>query len=217
MSVSVKRSLAAAAVFLLAGSAALAEEGKIFGLGTVATPEQIVAWDSDIRPDGQGLPNGSGSAEAGEEIYEFQCAFCHGDFGEGIGRYPVLMGGFDSLTAERPEKTVGSYWPYASTVWDYIYRAMPFGNAQSLSVDETYAVTAYVLYLNDIVEYDQVVDQSNLADIEMPNAGGFFVMEGTEFEPYEPCMSNCRETVEILGKARVLDVTPDDGGQAPIE
>lgn len=217
MSVSGKRSLAAAAFSLLAASAALAEEGKIFGLGTPATPEEIAAWDIDIRPDGQGLPTGSGTAEAGETVYAEQCAFCHGDFGEGIGRYPVLMGGFDSLTADRPEKTVGSYWPYASTVWDYIYRAMPFGNAQSLSVDDTYAVTAYVLYLNEIVDYDQMIDQSNLAAIEMPNAEGFFLMEGPEFDPSDPCMRNCRESVEVIGKARILDVTPEDGGQAAIE
>ena len=217
MSVSGKRSLAAAAFSLLAASAALAEEGKIFGLGAPATPEEIAAWDIDIRPDGQGLPTGSGTAEAGETVYAEQCAFCHGDFGEGIGRYPVLMGGFDSLTADRPEKTVGSYWPYASTVWDYIYRAMPFGNAQSLSVDDTYAVTAYVLYLNEIVDYDQMIDQSNLAAIEMPNAEGFFLMEGPEFDPSDPCMRNCRESVEVIGKARILDVTPEDGGQAAIE
>lgn len=217
MSVSGKRSLAAAALSLLVASAALAEEGKIFGLGTPATPEEIAAWDIDIRPDGQGLPTGNGTAEAGETVYAEQCAFCHGDFGEGIGRYPVLMGGFDSLTADRPEKTVGSYWPYASTVWDYIYRAMPFGNAQSLSVDDTYAVTAYVLYLNEIVDYDQMIDQSNLAAIEMPNAEGFFLMEGPEFDPLDPCMRNCRESVEVIGKARILDVTPEDGGQAAIE
>ena len=217
MSVSGKRSLAAAALSLLVASAALAEEGKIFGLGTPATPEEIAAWDIDIRPDGQGLPTGSGTAEAGETVYAEQCAFCHGDFGEGIGRYPVLMGGFDSLTADRPEKTVGSYWPYASTVWDYIYRAMPFGNAQSLSVDDTYAVTAYVLYLNEIVDYDQMIDQSNLAAIEMPNAEGFFLMEGPEFDSSDPCMQNCRESVEVIGKARILDVTPEDGGQAAIE
>lgn len=217
MSVSGKRSLAAAAFSVLVANAALAEEDKIFGLGTPATPQEIAAWDIDIRPDGQGLPIGSGTAEAGETVYAEQCAFCHGDFGEGIGRYPVLMGGFDSLTADRPEKTVGSYWPYASTVWDYIYRAMPFGNAQSLSVDDTYAVTAYVLYLNEIVDYDQMIDQRNLAAIEMPNAEGFFLMEGPEFETSDPCMRNCREAVEVVGKARVLDVTPEDGGQAAIE
>ncbi len=219
MSVSAKRGLllAAAAAALLAGAQALAEEGKTYGLGTPATPEQIAAWDIDIRPDGAGLPPGSGSAADGEELYANQCAFCHGDFGEGIGRYPVLMGGFESLTQDRPEKTVGSYWPYASTVWDYIYRAMPFGNAQSLSVDETYALTAYVLWLNDIVEYEQVLDQDNLAEVEMPNADGFFLMSEPEFPPHEPCMTDCRDSVEILGKARILDVTPDDGGQAPID
>jgi cytochrome c len=223
MSGSAKRTLlaqglaAGLAAASLAGATALAEDTGRYGLGTEATPEQVAAWDIDIRPDGAGLPEGGGSAADGEEIYTNQCAFCHGDFGEGIGRYPVLMGGFESLTRDRPEKTVGSYWPYASTVWDYIYRAMPFGNAQSLSVDETYAVTAYVLWLNDIVEYDQVLDQSNLADVEMPNRDGFFLVTGPEFQPHEPCMENCKDAVEVIGKARILDVTPEDGGQAPIE
>jgi cytochrome c len=220
MSVSAKRSLAAllgTASLVLVGAQALAEDGRTYGLGTPATPEQVSAWDIDVRPDGLGLPEGSGSAAEGEELYANQCAFCHGDFGEGIGRYPVLMGGFESLTQDRPEKTVGSYWPYASTVWDYIHRAMPFGNAQSLSPDQTYAVTAYVLWLNDIVEFEQVLDETSLPEIEMPNADGFFEMSEPEFPPHEPCMENCRDSVEVIGKAAILDVTPDDGGQAPID
>ena len=103
----------------VAASAAWAEPGG-FGLGRVATPEEIAGWDVDIRPDGSGLPPGSGSVEQGEAIYLERCAACHGEFGEGAGRYPVLMGGFDTLQEDRPEKTVGSYWPFASTVWDYV-------------------------------------------------------------------------------------------------
>ncbi len=95
------------------------------GLGVPATEAQITAWDIDIRPDGKGLPVGSGSALDGEGAYVQKCASCHGDFAEGVGRYPALAGGLDSLASQHPVKTVGSYWPYASTVFDYVRRAMP--------------------------------------------------------------------------------------------
>jgi cytochrome c len=104
-------------------------------LGREATPAEVAAWDIDVRPDGQGLPEGSGDVATGEEVFAERCAFCHGDFGEGVDRWPVLAGGQDTLTEERPVKTIGSYWPYLSTVYDYIYRAMPFGEAQSLTPD----------------------------------------------------------------------------------
>ncbi|WP_329610507.1 c-type cytochrome [Jiella pelagia] len=116
----------------------------------MATPDEVAAWDIDVRPDGKGLPVGKGTVSEGEAIFAEQCASCHGDFGEGRDRWPQLAGGFDTLTRDRPVKTVGSYWPYLSTVYDYVHRAMPFGNARSLSNDDVYALTAYVLYLNDI-------------------------------------------------------------------
>ena len=144
-----------------------------FGFGEIASAEQIAGWDIDIRPDGQGLPAGSGSVEDGEYLYEEQCAECHGSFGEGVGRFPVLAGGEGSLSDDRPTKTVGSYWPYTSTLFDYIYRAMPFTQPESLSADETYALTAYVLYLNDLVDDDLVLDQNNLASIRLPNEASF--------------------------------------------
>jgi cytochrome c len=133
----------------------------ILHLGRAATTNEVDAWDIDIRPDGQGLPAGTGSVLIGGEIYDAQCASCHGVFGEGEGRWPILAGGFDSLTEERPEKTIGSYWPYLSTVYDYVRRAMPFGNARSLSDDDVYALTAYLLYLNDLVDESfEVTDQN---------------------------------------------------------
>jgi len=128
-------------------------EHGILHLGRKALDAEVAAWDIDIRPDGQGLPSGSGLASDGGEIYDAQCASCHGVFGEGEGRWPILAGGFDTLSDDRPEKTIGSYWPYLSTVYDYVRRAMPFGNARSLSDDEVYALTAYLLYLNDLVGY----------------------------------------------------------------
>jgi S-disulfanyl-L-cysteine oxidoreductase SoxD len=179
-----------------------------FGLGRVAAPEEIAGWDIDVRPDGVGAPPGSGSVRDGEDIYMQRCASCHGDFGEAFGRWPALMGGDGSLASNEPDKTVGSYWPYASTLFDYIYRAMPFGDAQSLTHDETYAVTAYVLYLNFLVDEDFVLTDENLADIEMPNVDGFYVMEEPEFPPHEPCMQDCKDEVRVVGRAQVLDVTP---------
>ena len=105
-----------------------------------------------MRPDGQGLPNGKGTVAQGETIYLEKCAACHGDFGEGKDRWPVLSGGHGTLKADRPDKTIGSFWPYPSTLFDYIRRAMPFGDAQSLNADETYALTAYLLHLNEIIK-----------------------------------------------------------------
>ena len=198
-----------------AAEAPIPEHG-VLHLGRPALKEEILAWDMDIRPDGEGLPPGSGSVETGTEIYDAQCASCHGVFGEGEGRWPVLAGGQDTLTDERPEKTIGSYWPYLSTVYDYVRRAMPYGNARSLSDDDVYAVTAYLLYLNDMVDDGFTLDSESFAGIEMPNEGGFTVDTRPEERFYglaeqtEPCMSDCADgPAEILQTARVLDVTPD--------
>ena len=114
---------------MIAAMPASAKDGQ-YGIGTPATASEVAGWDIDIRPDGKGLPTGSGSVEDGEMMYEEKCASCHGSFGEGVGRYPVLSGGEGTLTEERPEKTIGSFWPYASTLWDYIHRAMPFPQPQ---------------------------------------------------------------------------------------
>ncbi|MBZ8132012.1 c-type cytochrome [Afifella sp. IM 167] len=216
-----------AAPFLLAGQrTAVAEEPAAagapfaphqpgaFGLGREATPEEVAAWDIDIRPDGTGLPEGRGTVAEGDELFQEQCAVCHGVFGEGAGRYPVLAGGLDSLTNERPEKTIGSYWPYLSTVYDYIRRAMPFGNAHSLSDDQIYALTAYLLYLNDVVTDEEFeLSKANFADIHLPNEGNFIPDDRQEEAHYaadaEPCMSACTpEPVKIVMHARILDVTP---------
>lgn len=163
-----------------------------YGFGQPANAEQIAGWDIDIRPDGQGLPVGSGSVTDGEWLYEEQCAECHGSFGEGVGRYPVLAGGEGSLQDERPTKTVGSYWPYTSTLFDYIYRAMPFTLPESLSADETYALTAYVLYLNDLVDDDLVLNQDNLASIRLPNEPNF-VPDPRPDVANVRCMQDCRD------------------------
>ena len=203
------RSAVAAALMtgLVAGAAVAA--GK-YGLGEPATQEQIAGWDIDVRPDGKGLPPGQGTAEDGESLYYEKCAACHGEFGEARGNYPVLLGGFDTLTRDRPVKTVGSYWPYATTVFDYVRRAMPFGHAQSLTDDETYAITAFLLNLNEVVGYDEVLDARTLPTIEMPNRDGFIADDRPDTPMGEPCMSDCRGEFRVIGRARVIDVTPED-------
>ncbi|WP_193171822.1 c-type cytochrome [Nisaea nitritireducens] len=183
------------------------------GLGRPATPDEVAAWDIDVRPDGLGLPEGSGSVEAGEPIFAERCASCHGDFGEAVDRWPVLAGGIDTLTSARPVKTIGSYWPYLSTVWDYVHRAMPFGDAQSLTADETYALTAYLLYLNDLVDDDFELSRDNFTEVAMPNAAGFYPDDRTESAVWKsrtPCMTDCKPEVKITARAQVVDVTPDD-------
>ncbi|GBD42998.1 hypothetical protein HRbin40_00461 [bacterium HR40] len=196
--------------------------GEDFGLGVTPTPEQIAGWDKDVRPDGVGLPPGRGTAAEGEPLYLEKCAVCHGEFGEGIDRWPVLAGGFDTLKHQwpegRPEKTVGSYWPYSSTLFDYIWRAMPFPEPKSLTPDEVYAIAAYVLYLNDIVGYDEELNQDNFAKIAMPNRDGF-VPDTRPDVPVggEPCMKDCPVDTTIIGRAAPLQVTPEDKKEPAVD
>ena len=151
--------------------AAFASERKL-DIGRAATPAEIAGWDIDVRPDGQGLPPGKGSVKAGEQVYIEKCAACHGEFGESAGRWPQVAGGQGSLKSDDPVKTVGSYFAHLSTVFDYVRHAMPFGDAQSLSNDELYAVVAYMLFLNDIVDDKFVLSKETYAKVKMPNAGG---------------------------------------------
>ena len=167
-----------------------------YGYGEPATAEQIAGWDIDVRPDGLGLPPGSGTALDGEPLYDEKCAACHGVFGQGEDRWPKLAGGFGTLTQERPEKTVGSYWPYVSTLWDYVRRTMPFFEPQSLTDDEVYAVTAYVLYLNELVEEDFELSDENLASVQMPNRHAFFPDPRPDVQN-TLCMADCRDPAGI--------------------
>jgi len=167
-----------------------------FPIGNPVSKEVIAGWDIDVRPDGLGLPEGSGSVEDGEELYEEKCSMCHGSFGEGEDQWPKLAGGMGSLTAERPEKTVASFWPYASTLWDYINRTMPFPAPQSLTPNEVYAVTAYVLNLNEIVDDEFVLSKENFATIQMPNKNGFYVDDRPDTNN-QRCMQNCKDPNRI--------------------
>ncbi|MFZ5732310.1 MAG: c-type cytochrome [Pseudomonadota bacterium] len=185
------------------------------GLGREALPEEISAWDIDVRPDGKGLPPGKGTVKEGDQLFQAQCAACHGEFGEGVGRWPVLAGGLGTLKADRPDKTIGSFWPDLSTVFDYVKRAMPYGNAQSLSNDDVYALTAYLLSMNDIIKDENFeLSDKNFLSIKMPNAAAFYddnrEVAEKHFWVKEPCMKNCRPAApKVTGRAISIDVTPD--------
>jgi S-disulfanyl-L-cysteine oxidoreductase SoxD len=162
--------IALAIAAALASGAVLAAERYDFG--RVGTLEEIKGWDIDISPDGAGLPPGRGDVRHGEAIFAAKCASCHGARGEGKPM-DQLVGGPGTLRDKKPEKTVGSFWPYATTLFDFVRRAMPLNAPQSLAPDEVYALSAYVLFLNGIVPQDATLDADNLAKIKMPNRDGF--------------------------------------------
>src|SRR5450755_1358810 len=164
------RKLVAAGALLALCSAAYAESPN---LGKPISPEDLAAWGISIGPDGAGLPPGSGTAKQGEEIFMAKCQGCHGAKGAGQPN-DRLVGGQGSLPGEKPAvKTVGSYWPYATTVFDYVRRAMPYNESKSLKPEETYAVVAYLLNLNGIIGDTDVIDAQTLPNVKMPNRDGF--------------------------------------------
>ena len=142
------------------------------GVGRPPTAVELKAIDIEVLPDGRGLPSGSGTAERGKTIYANRCVSCHGATGK-EGPQDVLVGGRGTLASAKPLKTVGSYWPYATTLWDYINRAMPFDHPGTLPADDVYATTAYLLYLNGIVGERDVLDAAALPRVRMPNRDGF--------------------------------------------
>jgi cytochrome c len=162
----------AASLTALALAQAHAQEGP--GLGVEIAPADFAPWDISIQPDGEGLPPGSGDAATGAAIYAAKCLACHGEQGVG-GPNDRLVGGHGTLTQLAQVRTIGSFWPQASTVFDYIRRAMPFQSPQSLSNDEVYAVTAYLLALNGIIEEDATLNARTLSRVEMPNRDGFIL------------------------------------------
>jgi S-disulfanyl-L-cysteine oxidoreductase SoxD len=184
------RVLLCVATLLYAGSAC-AQHARL-GLGTPATETQIRGWDIDARPDGSGLPPGQGSAAHGEKIFEAQCSACHGEKGQNPAKgFDRLAGGQGSLTSPRPVQTVGSYWPYATTIFDYVNRTMPFTAPNSLTSDEVYSVVAYLLYINGIVRRDAVMNAQELPKVKMPNADGF-IPDGRPDTEDSLCKVDCR-------------------------
>jgi cytochrome c len=160
------------AAFIFLGTVTLAAQSPKFGVGRPPTPEEMRALGSAIAPDGTGLPQGSGSVAEGRALFASQCARCHGPSGDGdVGAR--LVGGQGTLATPKPLKTVGSFWPYATTLWDYINRAMPFDKPGLLKPPEVYAAAAYVLNLNGIVPDNAVMDATSLPKVKMPNRDGF--------------------------------------------
>jgi cytochrome c len=169
------RNLLVAASMLAAGAASAADTPN---LGLVATPEEIASYDITVDPNGAGLPPGSGTPKQGETIYAAKCLACHGEKGVG-GQADRLSGGQGTIAyakdiEKRPIKTIGSYWPYATSVYAYLWRAMPFTEPKSLKPDELYALTAYLLYINGIIGENDAMNAQTLPQVKMPNRDGFF-------------------------------------------
>jgi cytochrome c len=142
-------------------------------IGRPASQAEVAAVSISVAPDGTGLPAGRGTSRTGKGVYEAKCAACHGAKGEGSAAFPQLVGGVGSLKTTQPVGTIGSYWPYATTVFDYINRAMPYQDPGSLRPDEVYAVTAYLLHLNGIIDEDTELNRKSLPKVGMPNRNGF--------------------------------------------
>ena len=215
MSSSRRLSCALPALVMLCAGSAFAGEARPpghFGYGRAPTQAEIDGWAIAARPDGQGLPAGKGSVSQGAEIYSDQCAACHGTFGEGEGRYPKLAGG--DLSGDRPEPTVGTYWPFATTLFDYINRAMPFPSPHQLTADQVYAMTAYVLNLNNIVNSDFVADRDSLPKVKMPHRDAFLWKDPRPDTAAKECMTNCADpaSIKIESTAEGKNLTPRTTG-----
>ena len=151
---------------------AAAVYGQKYHVGRAATPDDVKATDQFIAPDGTGLPPGKGTAAEGRDTYSRRCARCHGQQGQGDEEGP-LVGGKGTLTSAKPLKTVGSYWPYATTIYDYVHRAMPFDNPGLLDANQTYSVVALILHMNGIIGEKDEMNAQTLAKVKMPNRDGF--------------------------------------------
>lgn len=156
----------------LVSSGGSAEDGGGYGLGRTPTEEEIRAWNIEVAPNGEGLPPGKGTVRQGAQVFATKCAACHGPTGT-EGPKDRLVGGQGTLATPKPIRTIGSYWPYATTLYDYIHRAMPFNAPQSLTPEETYSVIAWLLFQNHIIAELTVIDAQSLPKVEMPNRNGF--------------------------------------------
>ena len=173
----------AVAASVIASTVAMAAQVAPPRLGRAATPDEVAKVDISIPPDGKGLPAGSGTVAQGAQVYAQKCVACHGENGAGTPSGDRLSGGIGSLASGNPIKTVNSYWPYATTVFDYIRRAMPITMPQSLSNDEAYAVTAYILSLDNVVPPDAMLNAQTLPRVQMPNKDGFVNWEPKTLKP----------------------------------
>jgi cytochrome c len=162
------------ALTMLLCSGTLASAAPVlYGIGRTPSDSELRAIDVSVAPDGTGLPAGRGTSREGAPLYQSLCAACHGARGEGVGDFPALVGGIGSLGTAKPVLTVGSYWPYATTLWDYIHRAMPYMTPGVLTPDQVYALTAHVLALNGVISADTMLTETTLPRVRMPNRDGF--------------------------------------------
>ena len=166
-------SFVVAALAAASCAAAFGQNGNYPGLGRTPSSDEIQAWNDSIGPEGKELPPGSGTAKQGEEIFASKCAACHGPGGEGSQLAPRLVGGRGALNTLTPSRTLANYWPFATTIYDYINRAMPPKQQGSLSPSDIYALTAFILYKNEITPEGQVIDGKSLPKVKMPNRDGF--------------------------------------------
>lgn len=188
-------------VLVVAGPARAAEPG--YHLGSPISAKDMEKWDIDVRSDGAGLPEGSGSVKKGEPIYAEKCAACHGEFGEGVGRNPILFGGEGTLDSDRPQRRVGGFWPYAPTLFDYIRRTMPFGNGQTLANDELYSLIAVILNMNELWDEEKVLTRKDLIEVKMPNRDGFILRDPRPDTSNPPCMRDCGNKAVIKSRANL--------------
>jgi S-disulfanyl-L-cysteine oxidoreductase SoxD len=160
------------ALVVAAGTLPVAAQLPTYGVGRPPTTEEVQAWELTIPPDGRGLPPGQGTAALGQAVFAARCAACHGETGEDPN-FSRLVGGQGTLATDKPIQTIGSFWQYATTLWSYIRRAQPFDNPGSLTADQVYAVTAYLLHLNGIIGAEDIMDATTLPLVKMPNRDGF--------------------------------------------
>ena len=179
-----------------------------YGFGRVPTAQEIAGWDIDVRPDGRGLPPGRGSVAEGQVVYDAKCASCHGTFGES-NDYMAIAGGVGTLGTDQPQRTTGSKLNHATTLFDYIRRAMPFNAPQSLTADETYALTAYVLHLNDLLPADASLDPVSILAVRLPNRDGFTTSHGFLSAKGKPDTANVACMRDCLREPRVASRIPE--------
>lgn len=186
-----RKLLGGAAAILLLASPAVAQNKSPAHFGTPISEADVAALDIDIRtPDGKGLPPGKGTSVEGEKVYNDQCAVCHGEAAKGGPQFGPMVGGIGSFTTDKRVLTPGSMYPYAGALFDYVRRAMPMTAPQSLTNDEVYAVSAYILHLNGLIAKDAVMDATSLAKVEMPNRNGFIVDDRPDTKAVR-CMKDC--------------------------
>lgn len=185
-----------------------------YGIGATPTPEQIAGWSISIPANGAGLPPGQGTPEQGGTLFATVCAACHGTFGEGANGYPQLIGGVGSLGSTAQVKTPANYWPFATTLWDYINRAMPFYAPHRLPPDQIYGLVAWILNTDGVVPSSFVANAKTVPLVKMPNRDGFFWQDPRPVTHAVACMTKCADpaAIRVVSNAATMNLTPRETG-----